>query len=109
MKANFSKTANGLGLMSIGLLFSVIFKLLVCRTVGTKTVHYYFGFEECFSFTWIIAFICLIFLIFIKIRLYFYKKKKNNKKSEIKMYTLPTGINGITPTWISSIMQYKKN
>ena len=50
-------------LLMVGNILTVLFKLLHCQTIGDKTYHFYFAFEACYGFTWIISMILLTFII----------------------------------------------
>ena len=63
-------------------ILSVLFKLLHCQKIGDKTYHFYFAFEECDGFTWIISMILLIVIIFI-FSMIFIKIKKNDSDPNI--------------------------
>ena len=62
---NFWKVYISGFLFIIGDVLSVLFKLLSCQTVGTVDIHFYFGYEECYGQTWIIAAMSVLFIIFL--------------------------------------------
>ena len=47
----------------IGVVLYSLFKLLSCKSVGGRSVHYYFGNEECYNSTWVLSFLFLLFII----------------------------------------------
>jgi len=40
-----------------------LFKMMACQEIGSETVHFYFGFEDCYQWTWWIAMVSLLILI----------------------------------------------
>eukprot|EP01083_Nonionella_stella_P098536 277138_1 len=60
---NFGKTFLTLFALMVGKVLDVLCKLLSCKTVGNRSVHFYFADEECFGATWIASLICLMLVI----------------------------------------------
>eukprot|EP01084_Bolivina_argentea_P184888 318868_1 len=56
-------------LLSVGKTSSILFSLLSCQTINNiktgKTVHFYFGYEDCYGSTWYGAFLGLMAVILI--------------------------------------------
>eukprot|EP01083_Nonionella_stella_P062972 163702_1 len=62
-RVHFGKTFLTLFVLMIGKILDVLFKLLSCVTVGNRSVHFYFAYEECYGVTWVSSLIVLISII----------------------------------------------
>ena len=63
-------------IISIGNILAVCFKILICRNVGTQTVHYYFGSHNCYGTIWKLSFIGIILVIITNFVIIISKKYK---------------------------------
>ena len=85
---NYGQTLLTAWLIVVGQVLSITFQLLACRNIGeNKSVHYFFGYEECFGGIWIVSFLALIFVIgsFILLFVYIGRHKKKEKVSQRKL------------------------
>ena len=62
-EVNFESVALGVFLLMTGKVLDTLFKVLSCQSVGTQSVHFYFGFEACYGTTWIVALSILVLII----------------------------------------------
>ena len=62
-KPYFIKSFISILLLFIGTISGICFKLIACRNIDNFSVHFYFGVDECYDFTWFIALSIIIFLI----------------------------------------------
>eukprot|EP01083_Nonionella_stella_P018148 50709_1 len=74
-------------LLSVGNISSILFSLLSCQTINNDdiTVHFNFGYEECFGVTWTLALLGLVSLILLFTFL-FYILRRDNSNSLTKHY-----------------------
>eukprot|EP01083_Nonionella_stella_P075505 205307_1 len=61
-KINFGRLFIGIFLVIIGNILSVLFQLLNCQTIGDNNVHFYFGYEDCYGFTWMVSLVSLVII-----------------------------------------------
>ena len=59
---NFEAVGLGLFLFIIGKVMDTLFKVMSCQPVGTQSVHFYFGFEECYGATWFLSLFILLLI-----------------------------------------------
>ena len=59
---NFKLAALSACLAIIGKVLSTLFQLISCQSVGPHTVHFYFGYEECYGPTYYIALVVLLMI-----------------------------------------------
>ena len=57
---NFEAAGLGLFLFIIGRVMDTLFKVMACQPVGTQSVHFYFGFEDCYGATWFLSLFVLM-------------------------------------------------
>ena len=86
---NIGAIAMKLFLLSIGKVLTVLFKLLPCQSIGSVvSVHFYFGYEECYGLVWWsslfgVVFIMLIFIMFYIILRYFMNDQDRQNESSV--------------------------
>ena len=78
---NFKRAFIFVCLLLIGNILSVLFKLLHCQNIGDKWHHFYFAFEECYGFTWMISMILLSVIIYIFNDFHKIKKNDSDRKT----------------------------
>ena len=59
----FIKASVGILLLFIGSISGICFKLIACRDIDNKSVHFYFGSDECYDRTWYLSLSVLILLV----------------------------------------------
>ena len=59
---DFHSAALSAYLLIIGKVLITLFRLISCQSVGRYTVHFYFGYEECFGTTWVVAVVVLLII-----------------------------------------------
>ena len=62
-KINFPTAFLAVFLFMVGKVVNTLFEMMACQSIGSDTVHFYFGYEECYRGTWFIAIILLIVII----------------------------------------------
>eukprot|EP01083_Nonionella_stella_P246116 854861_1 len=87
-RVNFGKTYLSLFVLMIGKILDVLFKLLSCVTVGDRSVHFYFAFEECYGVTWVSSLIVLIGIITGFAALFVQLKRMTLRQRQNRMHVL---------------------
>ena len=59
---NFESAVLAAYIKIIGTVINTLFKLMSCQSVGTHSVHFYFGYEMCYGPTWIMAMVFLLMI-----------------------------------------------
>ena len=96
---NFKRAFIFVCLLMVGNILTVLFKLLHCQTIGDKTYHFYFAFEECYGFTWIISMISLIVIIFIFSMIFIKLKKMTVIERQKRDYILSAFVTKYKPNY----------
>merc|ERR1719334_2707494 len=60
---NFEAEGMEVFLLITGKVLDTLFKMMACQSVGDQSVHFYFGYETCYQWTWIVAVIVLLLFI----------------------------------------------
>eukprot|EP01084_Bolivina_argentea_P263221 445417_1 len=86
VKPNYAKIFLFCLLLCIGKISSVLFSLLSCQTINNldKVVHFYFGWEYCYGYTWLLALSGLVGLIVMLIILFIilYRMQPNFRQNK---------------------------
>lgn len=72
---DLSSTMISIFLFIIGRILIVLFQLISCQTVGSQPVHFYFGYEECYDATFVVALIILISITLVFGSVFVYGKR----------------------------------
>ena len=95
-------------LICVGQILSITFQLLACRNIGkNKSVHYFFGSEECYGTIWIASFISLMLVILAFIMLFVVICF--HKRSVIKQQGRRSSINTQKKLYFYSVVQTYKD
>eukprot|EP01084_Bolivina_argentea_P109921 196358_1 len=79
-------------LIGIGTILSVFLKLLACRQIGNKYVHFYYGSHFCYDRIWYTSLIILIFIMatfgFLWLKLYKLSSSKRQSRQDNHLHSL---------------------
>ena len=59
---NFEAAGLAVFLFIIGKVLDTLLKMMSCQSVGTQSVHFYFGFEDCYQATFFVSIFMLMFI-----------------------------------------------
>ena len=72
---NLSSTMISIFLLIIGRILATLFQLISCQSVGSDSVHFYFGYEACYDWTFVVALIILLSITVLFGRFFVYGRK----------------------------------